>query len=77
MDIVVLKKAMMVAILIGAMALALNQSISYLYKSHLLKAPCNLCLEANPELQLCNKINEKNISFVKDYGDAVFINPIK
>ena len=51
--------------------IVVNQSLSYYYKAQFLQSPCNLCLEINKDLDLCQKqniiknINDLNLSYDK------------
>jgi len=49
-------KTVMVIIIVVALGLfILNQAFSLYYKAELLKYPCELCLEVNEDLKLCEK----------------------
>lgn len=43
----------MIAVIIVAMAVAINQSNNFINKSYLLKQPCELCTQFNPSLKSC------------------------
>lgn len=59
-------------IIIGVLALgfaAINQAMGFFYKAHLLKAPCDLCGELNPEVQSCiDNLNAPRASFPDGNG---------
>jgi len=49
--------------------LAFNQGMGFFYKAHLLKAPCDLCGDLNPEVQSCiNNLNTR-ISYPDGSGN--------
>lgn len=54
-DLLKLIGIILVVILIGMFAV--NQTLTYFYKSAFLQTPCQLCLSENKELDLCPKVN--------------------
>lgn len=42
-----------IALVVAVGMLAVNQSLGFFYKAHLLKQPCQLCGELNPGVQAC------------------------
>lgn len=50
------KVGLAILIFIGVIALgalAVNQTLGYIYKSQFLQTPCTLCVELNPHLEEC------------------------
>ena len=62
-----MKLVAIMLLIIGLGMFALNQTLSYYYKSEFLQTPCSLCLEINPELEFCEKIN------VVDSGEQLYL----
>lgn len=52
-----LKQALIIIGVIALGLLAVNQTLGYFYKAALLKSPCELCLEKNPQLSPCFQEN--------------------
>lgn len=52
---------LIIGCVIGVGMFAVNQTLSYYYKSQLLQTPCGLCEELNPHLEDCFQRESTNI----------------
>lgn len=49
--------------------LLINQGLKFFYGTHLLKAPCDLCIELNPQVKLCiDNMNNARASYWSPEG---------
>lgn len=48
-----LRLAFWICLVLALGFLAVNQTLEFFYKAHFLKAPCDLCVELNPEVKQC------------------------
>ena len=55
------------ALVIGLGVFAINQTLNYFYTAQLLRSPCQLCVDINPEWERCYNYvatNQYNISVI-------------
>lgn len=53
---------LIVLLIVGIGMFAVNQTLSFYYKSRFLQTPCDLCLDLNKDLKLCQRIeNNKQL----------------
>ena len=62
-----IKAVLIIIAVISFGVLAVNQALGYFYKAQLLKTPCDLCLELNPEKEVCFKMNIIKTNYSKTY----------
>jgi hypothetical protein len=59
-----LKTIAIVLLIIGLGVFAVNQVLTYYYKTEFLKSPCYLCGELNPEVKICiENLNKGRASY--------------
>ena len=48
--------ALVILAVVGVGVFAVNQTLGYIYRSQFLQTPCEVCLDLNPNLDLCNRV---------------------
>ena len=73
----IIQRVILILIVIGIGLFVINQVLSYYYKSQFLLTPCELCLEINNNLELCQKINNINEINLSNITFSTEILPLK
>lgn len=62
-----LKTTLLALTIIVIGIIIVNQYVSLTYKVHLIKEPCTVCLNDNPQIKLCKEFNFSTTNSFSDY----------